>query len=192
MQNRGFSLIELLVVIAIVGVLAAIAVPAYKQYAAKAVFAKSISSVQEVIKQITSNYAKKGTWPTSVTFKGITNNLNMNGGESYSVVNVDKIHAIQYGYNTGVSGAYDVLWVYIIAPYAITGYDNSYYTSMFGIPNVYLISFGFREVNGVMKIACGVRDSSRGQFTPLPYLPSSCQCTDVQGWGGGASPAGCP
>ncbi len=55
--NHGFTLIELLVVIAIIGILAAIAIPSYQDYARKTQRSKAMIGLSEISNLETSYYA---------------------------------------------------------------------------------------------------------------------------------------
>lgn len=63
-NQKGFTLIELMIVVAIIGILAAIAIPAYQNYTVKAKWASNISDVEGVkqsIKSCLSDQAGDGT-----------------------------------------------------------------------------------------------------------------------------------
>jgi len=78
---RGFTLIELVVVIAIVGILAAIAIPMYRDYVARARVAEGFGFASESKSRVVAFRMSTGEWPRNENEAGIN-------GREYQTANV--------------------------------------------------------------------------------------------------------
>lgn len=68
--QQGFTLIELMIVIAIVGILAAIALPAYQDYTVRAKMAEPLALMAEAKTTITEYYVATGVMPANAGAAG--------------------------------------------------------------------------------------------------------------------------
>src|SRR6266404_5267978 len=68
--QQGFTLIELMIVVAIIGILAAIAIPAYQNYTIRAQVTEGLTLADGWKTSIAEFYAQNGTFPAGASTTG--------------------------------------------------------------------------------------------------------------------------
>ena len=96
-KQQGFTLIELMIVVAIIGILAAIAIPAYQDYTIRAQVSEGLNLAGGAKAAVTEFYQDRGTWPTGNSQAGLESASNILGKYVSSVAVANSVVTVTYG-----------------------------------------------------------------------------------------------
>jgi len=147
--QKGFTLIELMIVIAIIGILAAIAIPAYQDYTIRAKVGEGLNLAGAAKLAVSETVDSTGAFPTSQAQAGLPTSTSIVGTYVSSVALTASTGMITISYKNNLGG---------------TPTANA--TTIDLIPNTNA---------GSVEWDCKYSSAVSGSPTPAKYRPANCR-----------------
>ena len=147
-KQQGFTLIELMIVVAIIGILAAIAIPAYQDYTCRAKISEAINAATPAKTAVSEYYVSTGDIPTSGNTVFATD------------INSDYVQSVRWDTNRVI-----VATVQGLAADGCTGAADG---------NIAMV-LSPRTSGTAVDWTCKDSGNAAGTMIPTQYIPGSCQ-----------------
>ena len=163
--QKGFTLIELMIVVAIIGILAAIAIPAYQDYTIRAQVTEGINLADAVKVAVADYYTQNGVFPAAGLVTAAPTGLGFTAASTgkYGTVNILAAGVIQATYNgvlpAGQANAKLNGLILGISPYVSTNGDLIWRCGVATAPTLNIATVG----------------GATGTTVPAKWLPASCK-----------------
>jgi len=173
-RTGGFTLIELMITVAIIGILAAIAIPAYQNYLLRAASVDGYLQFAALKTRIGEFYNSSGALPSNFDELG----LELEPGE---------IGTAYGGDTASYSATFDVsseVWTYVEYQPKPQADGQIFYVFVLrsdpsrGLPDNFGLHFQIKAENGGIRFRCNVNNRAER----APFVPAQCRKGSADDW----------